>query len=70
MKHYKTLFSEQYIFSCRQVLNDLEILSAFNTVLHVPNLSTPDHLLNVLEEVDLFSKHEMAKLHAKLQGKR
>lgn len=54
----------------RQVLEDLEIVSAFNTILHVPNLSTPDHLLNVLEEVDLFSKHELASLHARLQGKR
>ncbi|KAL6261044.1 hypothetical protein P5V15_008570 [Pogonomyrmex californicus] len=56
--------------SRKQVLEDLELLSAFNTILHVPNLSTPDHLLNVLEEVDLFTKHEMVSLHAKLQGKR
>ncbi|XP_012226427.1 vesicle-fusing ATPase 1-like [Linepithema humile] len=56
--------------SRRQVLDDLEILSAFNTVLHVPNLSTPDHLLSVLDEVDLFTKHELTSLHAKLQGKR
>ncbi|XP_024868093.1 vesicle-fusing ATPase 1-like [Temnothorax curvispinosus] len=56
--------------SRRQVLDDLELLSAFNTILHVPNLSTPDHLLNVLEEVDLFSKKEMASLHAKVKGKR
>lgn len=46
------------------------MLSAFSTNLHVPNLSTPDHLLRVLEEVDLFTKDEMAYLHAKLQGKR
>ncbi|OAD54678.1 Vesicle-fusing ATPase 1 [Eufriesea mexicana] len=56
--------------SRRQVLDDMEMLSAFSTTLHVPNLSTPDHLLSVLEEVDLFSKDEMAYLHAKLQGKR
>ncbi|XP_011860256.1 PREDICTED: vesicle-fusing ATPase 1-like [Vollenhovia emeryi] len=56
--------------SRRQVLDDLELLPAFNTILHVPNLSHPDHLLSVLEEVDLFSKHEMSSLHAKLQGKR
>ena len=46
------------------------MLSAFSTTLHVPNLSTPDHLLSVLEEVDLFSKDELVSLHAKLQGKR
>ncbi|KYN05689.1 Vesicle-fusing ATPase 1 [Cyphomyrmex costatus] len=56
--------------SRRQVLDDLELLPAFNTILHVPNLSSSDHLLSVLEEVDLFSKHEMIALHAKLQGKR
>ncbi|XP_026829429.1 vesicle-fusing ATPase 1-like [Ooceraea biroi] len=55
--------------SCRQTLKDLRLLSAFNTILHVPNLSTPDHLLNVLE-VDLFNDHEMSSLHGKLQGKR
>lgn len=46
------------------------MLSAFTTTLHVPNLSAPDHLLSVLEEVELFSKEELVSLHAKLQGKR
>lgn len=48
----------------------MEVLSAFSSTIHVPNLSTPEHLLNVLEEVDLFTKQEMASLHGKLQGKR
>ena len=48
----------------------MEMLSAFSTTLHVPNLSTPDHLLSVLEEVELFSKDEIVSLHAKLLGKR
>ncbi|XP_043463400.1 vesicle-fusing ATPase 1-like [Leptopilina heterotoma] len=56
--------------SRRQVLNDMEMLSAFRKILHVPNLSTPDHLLAVLEEVDLFSKQEMHSLQKKLHGKR
>ncbi|XP_078049968.1 vesicle-fusing ATPase 1 [Augochlora pura] len=56
--------------SRRQVLDDMEMLSAFSTLLHVPNLSTADHLLSVLEEVDLFTKQELGSLHAKLQGKR
>ncbi|XP_058800718.1 vesicle-fusing ATPase 1-like [Phymastichus coffea] len=56
--------------SRRQVLEDMELLTAFSTILHVPNLSTPDHLLSVLEEVELFSKEELSSLHAKLQGKR
>ncbi|CAK9815743.1 Vesicle-fusing ATPase 1 [Anthophora quadrimaculata] len=56
--------------SRRQVLNDMEMLSAFSTTLHVPNLSNPDHLMSVLEEVDLFSKEELTRLHSKFQGKR
>ncbi|XP_076162163.1 vesicle-fusing ATPase 1-like [Ptiloglossa arizonensis] len=56
--------------SRRQVMEDMEMLSAFSAILHVPNLSTSDHLLNVLEEVDLFNKKEMASLHSKLQGRR
>lgn len=56
--------------SRRGVMEDMEMLSAFSTVLHVPNLSTSDHLLAVLEEADLFSKEELSSLHAKLQGHR
>lgn len=48
----------------------MKLISAFNTVLHVPNLSTPDHLLAVLEDQDVFTKQELSMLHAKLQGKR
>jgi vesicle-fusing ATPase len=57
-------------FIFRQVLEDMELITAFSTVLHVPNLSTADHLLSVLEEVDLFTKEEMSSLHSKLYGKR
>ncbi|XP_011501356.1 PREDICTED: vesicle-fusing ATPase 1-like [Ceratosolen solmsi marchali] len=56
--------------SRRQVLEDMELITAFSTVLHVPNLSTSDHLLSVLEEVDLFTKEEMSSLYSKLYGKR
>ncbi|KAJ8668062.1 hypothetical protein QAD02_009725 [Eretmocerus hayati] len=56
--------------SRRQVLEDMELITAFSHTIHVPNLSMPDHLLSVLEDVDLFTKEEMASLHAKLQGKR
>ena len=47
----------------------MELILKFNTVLYVPNLSTIDHVLNVLDEVNLFSKYKMASLRAKLQGK-
>lgn len=48
--------------SRRQVLEDLEMLSAFTTVLHVPNLSTPEHLLNVIEEFDVFTKKHVQEI--------
>ncbi|XP_024943751.1 vesicle-fusing ATPase 1 isoform X2 [Cephus cinctus] len=54
----------------RQVLEDMGMLSAFPKKLHVPNLSSPDHLLSVLEEVDLFSKEEISYIHSKTKGKR
>ncbi|XP_018316264.1 vesicle-fusing ATPase 1-like [Mycetomoellerius zeteki] len=55
--------------SYQQFLNDVELLSTFNVILHVPNLSTVDHMFNVLDEVNLFSKHKMASFQTKLQGK-
>ncbi|XP_066599259.1 vesicle-fusing ATPase 1-like [Prorops nasuta] len=56
--------------SRRQVLEEMEMLSAFTSILHVPNLSHPDHLINVVEELDIFKKAELPSLHAKLQGRR
>ncbi|XP_057340081.1 vesicle-fusing ATPase 1-like [Microplitis mediator] len=56
--------------SNRQLFWDLELLPAFDTILHVPNLSKPDHLLAVLEDQDVFTKSELLSLHAKLQGKK
>ena len=58
------------IYFIRQVLEDLELLMDFKTILHVPNLTSPIDILTVLEEVDLFSKEELANLHGKLQGRR
>ncbi|XP_018373587.1 PREDICTED: vesicle-fusing ATPase 1-like, partial [Trachymyrmex cornetzi] len=55
--------------TCQQFLNNVELLPTFNTILHVPHLSTLDHMLNVLDEVNLFSKHKMASFRAKLQEK-
>jgi vesicle-fusing ATPase len=54
--------------SRRQVLEDMELLSAFTSVLHVPNLSQPDHLLAVLEDLDVFTKQELQSIHKKVQG--
>ncbi|KAG5678300.1 hypothetical protein PVAND_007987 [Polypedilum vanderplanki] len=54
--------------SRRQVLEDMEMLSAFTSVLHVPNLSTPEHLIAVLEDSDVFNKQEIQSIYKKMQG--
>lgn len=56
--------------NCRQVLEDMEMLSAFTAILHVPNLSSPDHVLAVLEDTDLFNKAELQTIAKKMHGKR
>lgn len=54
--------------SRRQVLEDMEMLSAFTSVLHVPNLSAPEHIIAVLEQSDCFTKQEMSSIYKKLHG--
>lgn len=56
--------------SRRQVLEDMEMLSAFTSILHVPNLSQPDHVTAVLEDVELFSKGELQAIGKKMGGKK
>lgn len=55
---------------CREVLEEMEMLTAFTSVLHVPNLSHPDHVLAVLEHTDIFSKGEVQAIGKKMAGKR
>lgn len=54
--------------SRRQVLEEMEMLSAFTAILHVPNLSTPEHLLAVLEESNVFSESELKSIKKKIHG--
>lgn len=56
--------------SRRQVLEDMEMLSAFTAVLHVPNLSKPDHIINVIKETDVFSEKDISQIAKKIQGQR
>ncbi|KAH9645276.1 hypothetical protein HF086_000439 [Spodoptera exigua] len=56
--------------SRRQVLEDMEMLSAFTGVLHVPNLSQPEHVMSVLEESDAFSKKDLLKIQQDIRGAR
>ncbi|CAG9799789.1 unnamed protein product [Chironomus riparius] len=53
--------------SRRQVLEDMEVLSAFTSVLHVPNLSTPEQLLSVLEDSDVFTKQELHSISKRIK---
>lgn len=48
----------------------MEMLSAFTTVLHVPNLSKAEHLLNVLEASQVFSNAELKQITHQVHGKR
>lgn len=54
--------------SRRQVLEDMEMLSAFTSILHVPNLSSPEHLMNVIEDSDVFTKQEIHSIKKKIQN--
>lgn len=56
--------------SRRQVLEDMEMLSAFTSVLHVPNLSKPEHVLSVLEASDVFTKHELVQIAKQIYGRK
>lgn len=54
--------------SRRQVLEDMEMLSAFTSILHVPNLSTPEHLIKVLQDTNVFTPDEIKKVHKAISG--
>ncbi|CAG9761013.1 unnamed protein product [Ceutorhynchus assimilis] len=56
--------------SRRQVLEDMEMLSAFTTILHVPNLSKTEHLLKVLEASEAFTNSELKQITHHVHGKR
>ena len=56
--------------SRREVLDQMEMLSAFTDVLHVSNLTKAEHIASVLENYPLFEKSDKAKIYQKLQGYR
>lgn len=51
--------------SRRQVLEDMEMLSAFTSVLHVPNLSTSQHLVKVCVDSGVFNPAEVKEIQHK-----
>lgn len=48
----------------------MEMLSAFTAILHVPNLSKPEHLIAVLDSTDVFTKQELQQIARHTKGKR
>ncbi|EDW24306.1 GL24082 [Drosophila persimilis] len=56
--------------SRREVLEEMEMLPAFTSVLHVSNLSSPEHVMAVLEDSDLFSHEELQSIARNMAGKR
>ncbi|XP_077997799.1 vesicle-fusing ATPase-like [Glandiceps talaboti] len=56
--------------SRRDVLQEMEMLSAFDTTVHVSNLSTGAHILEVLESLNCFKESEMKILAQKINGRK
>merc|ERR1712223_819656 len=56
--------------SRRDVLEQMEMTSAFTDVLHVASLTTGSHLMSILTQSDAFSKEDLAKLAKQLQGRK
>ncbi|XP_072031321.1 vesicle-fusing ATPase-like [Amphiura filiformis] len=56
--------------SRRDVLQEMEMVSTFNTHIHVSNLSNGEHLMSVLQTLDCFTQDERVRLASKLEGKR
>lgn len=57
--------------SRRQVLEDMEMLSAFTGILHVPNLNKAEHIIAILETfTGVFKKQDLVKVQKQIQGKR
>ena len=56
--------------SRREVLDQMEMIPAFTDILHVPNLSTPDHLMKVVKHMGVISPQGMEELSSKLAGRR
>lgn len=56
--------------SRKEVLQEMEMLSAFTAILHVPNLSKPEELVTVLKQFDLFDDHDIHKIFNQITGHR
>ncbi|KAL5005937.1 hypothetical protein ScPMuIL_017095 [Solemya velum] len=56
--------------SRKDVLQEMEMLSVFSTIIHVSNISLGEHLMSVLESLEVFGDKELNTLAKKTSGKR
>ncbi|XP_068758240.1 vesicle-fusing ATPase 1-like [Montipora capricornis] len=56
--------------SCCDVLETMRIVEAFNTVIHVSCLSSPDHLKSVFQGVKLFDADEVKEIERNIGQQR
>ncbi|KAK2151367.1 hypothetical protein LSH36_366g05050, partial [Paralvinella palmiformis] len=56
--------------SRKDVLQEMEMLSAFSALIHVSNLSNHQHLLAVIEDIGTFQPKEVKSITKKTEGKR
>ncbi|XP_053371344.1 vesicle-fusing ATPase isoform X1 [Clarias gariepinus] len=56
--------------SRKDVLQEMEMLNAFSTTIHVPNIGSGDHLVEALELLGSFTDAERATIAQKVKGKR
>lgn len=55
--------------SCREVIDQLDLLQSFNTVVHVPSVTKHIHLRAILEHNAYFTSKELDEIEAKIKGK-
>ncbi|TNN45239.1 Vesicle-fusing ATPase [Liparis tanakae] len=56
--------------SRKDVLQEMEMLDAFSTTIHIPNISTGEQLVDALELLGSFTDKERASISHQLKGKR
>ncbi|KAJ3601057.1 hypothetical protein NHX12_032030 [Muraenolepis orangiensis] len=56
--------------SRKDILQEMEMLDAFSTSIHIPNISTAEQLVDALELLGSFTEKERASIGQQLKGKR
>ena len=56
--------------SQQEILQEMGMLSAFSAIVHISNLSLPEHLTTALEELGSFTQKELCSIAKMVEGKR